>query len=189
MSRDMTEEMAAEVVADELSPILIIKAKFDSGDLDIWSGIGTVTWNGDEYTGAGDLLTMSEMTENNAGDAQNATFSLTGINSAILAATLTEEYQGRPVSAWFGSLDAAGRIIGDPFMLFKGLMDVFSPNIGGQTMTLAMSCESRSIDISRVKEKLYTSEAQKALHPGDLGLDFVAGLQDAQITWGRPSSS
>ncbi len=188
MSREMTDEMAAEAVADGLSPILIMKAQFDSGDLNLWSGLGTLQWNGDEYTGAGNLLTMSDVTENNRGDAQNTTFSLTGINSALLAATMTENYQGRPVTAWLACLDAAGAIIGDPFILFRGQMDVFSPTIGGDTMTMAMSCESRSIDVNRVKERLYTAEAQKALYPDDRGLDFVSSLQDAQITWGRPSS-
>ncbi len=187
MSRSLTSGMVTEVTAKALHPLILLKAAFDGGDLNLWSGVGSLTWNGDTYTGAGDLLSMSQVTENNLVEAQNTTFTLSGIPSAILSDSLNEDYQGRKISAWFACADDTGAIIADPYLFFKGQMDVLSPTVGGDTMTLAMSCESRTIDISRAKELRYTSEVQKAASPGDLGLDFVSSLQDAMVVWGRPS--
>src|SRR4051812_5427365 len=86
--RDLSADMVTEVTAAQLRPLVLIKGEFDSGDLNLWSGIGTLSWNGDTYTGAGHLLSMSEVTENNLSDAQNTTFNLTGIDTAVLAAAL-----------------------------------------------------------------------------------------------------
>ena len=45
------------------------------------------------------------------------------------------------------------------------------------------------IDLERARVARYTSGYQKSAYPGDLGLDFVEGLQDKEITWGRSSGS
>lgn len=187
MSRNLTAGMVTQITADALRPIVLIKGEFDSGDLNLWSGIGSLSWDGDTYTGAGNLLTLSKVTENNLVDAQNTTFQLSGLNAGILSTALTEDYQGRPISAWFAAITDAGALVADPYLFFKGQMDVMSPVVGGVTMTISMSCESRNIDIGRAKESRYTSECQKALSGGDLGLDFVTAMQDAQVIWGRPS--
>ena len=187
MSRNLTAGMVTQVTADTLRPIVLVKMEFNAGDVNLWSGIGELTWNGDTYTGAGNLLSLSKVTENNRGDAQNTTFELSGISTALLVVAMTAHYQGRPVSAWFAAIDDAGAIIADPYLFFKGQMDVFSSSISGDTATLSMRCESRNVDINRAKESRYTDECQKALYPDDKGLEFVTSLQDAQVVWGRPS--
>ena len=43
---------------------------------------------------------------------------------------------------------------------------------------------NRLIDLEKPNESRYTSEEQKRLFSGDLGLDFVTDLQDKDINWG-----
>jgi len=185
VSRGLSSPMVNEVMAAELQPIIMLKAEFDSGDLLLWSGVGEITFNSEVYTGAGNLLAISEIREVAGIEAQGASFSLSGINSAILSIFLSEEIQGRPISCWFGCLDTSSAIVSDPVLMFKGRMDVPQIDETGQTCTISVQAENRLIDLKRAKVRRYTPEDQKQQYSGDLGCDFVASLQEMEITWGK----
>jgi len=176
--------MVTEVKADQLFPALLVKAEFDSGDVRLWSGVGQITYNAEVYTGAGQLLGISEMTEVITVEAQGATFQLTGIDNSLLSLALSEPYQGRPITCYFATLTALGAIVADPTVLFKGRMDVLQIDEDGSTSTLSMQAENKLIDLKRTKVRRYTPEDQKHEYPADLGLDFVASLQEKELTWG-----
>ena len=63
-------------------------------------------------------------------------------------------------------------------------MDAMTINDTGKEIIITMAVESRLIDLEKPNESRYTSEEQKRLFSGDLGLDFVTDLQDKDITWG-----
>ncbi len=52
MARDITSGFSQEISAQRLAPIVLAKAEFDSGDVNLWSGYGNIIWNGDTYLGA-----------------------------------------------------------------------------------------------------------------------------------------
>jgi len=64
-------------------------------------------------------------------------------------------------------------------------MDQMTIAEGPETSQIAMTVESRLIDLDRVRLRRYTSEDQKSRFPGDLAFDFVNDLQDKEIFWGR----
>ena len=63
MARSLSASMVTEVTSNVMSPIVLIKLEFDSGDLNLWTGIGNITFNGDTYTGAGDVIDISTVQE------------------------------------------------------------------------------------------------------------------------------
>ena len=63
-------------------------------------------------------------------------------------------------------------------------MDTISINDSGDTVQFTLTVESRLIDLEKPNETRYTGVEQKRLFAGDLGLDFVADLQDKTINWG-----
>jgi hypothetical protein len=69
--------------------------------------------------------------------------------------------------------------------LFSGYMDQMNIEEGGEASTITMSVENKLIDLERARVGRYTSGYQKSIYPNDLGLDFIEGLQDKQIPWGR----
>ena len=185
MSRGLTNDLITEVTARQLRPIILLKAEFDSGDLLLWSGIGSITYDGDIYTGAGNLINISEIGETTNIEAQGATFVLSGIPSSLLSIALNEPYQGRPITCFFGCLDGNGALIADPVILFKGTADVVQIDETGETCTIGLQAENRLIDLKRAKPRRYTPEDQKQEYPADRGLDFVASLQEKEIIWGK----
>lgn len=188
MARALTAGMQAQVTADRLSPILLMKFEFDSETLRFWTGSGTLDHDGQSWTGSGTLLQVSAIEETAAMVAAGLTFTLSGMPDSIVATALNEDYPGRPVTLWLGAItETAGRVsvVADPVQIFAGLADVMPIEDGGTEATVQLTAESRLVDLERPRKLLYTPEMQKNFYPADLGFDEVAGLQDAEIVWGR----
>lgn len=185
MARSLTAGMITEVTAKSLSPILMLKAEFDSGDLLLWTGVGSLTYSGDTYTGAGQFLSITKIVETTGLSAQGVNITLSAIPSALIALALSEDYQSRPVTVFFACLDSSGALVSDPYQIFKGRMDVLNIIEGGENATLTMQCENLLIDFRRPRLRRYTDEDQKSVYPLDRGLEFVNAMQDKEIVWGK----
>jgi hypothetical protein len=184
MARDLTAGMITEFEASSLSPIFLIKAEFDSGDVRFWTGYNEITFDSEIYTGSGTLLDIQEVTETQELVANSMDIVLNGIPSSLVSLALTEPYQGRPLSVWFGALDSSGAVVSDPYLVFKGKMDIMAIEDDGETAKIAVSSESDLIGLRDSKERRYTDEDQKAEYPGDKGFEFVALSQDITLSWG-----
>lgn len=185
MTRDLTAGMQAEVVKPVLQPRFFFEAQFDSGTLRLWTGIGPITWNGEEWTGAGGLVGISELTESQELKAVGFTVTLSGISSSIISIALAEDYQGRPCNVWVGAMNDQGQIIADPHKVSGGRMDVMEIDDAGETCSVAVQVEGRLIDLERAREHRYEHEDQIALYSGDLFFEYGPSIQEKPIIWGR----
>lgn len=183
MSRDLDPALVTEVTAAALRPVLLTECLFDSGTVRFWNGLGNLTALGDVFTGAANLLAISDYDETQRLEAQGLTLTLSGISSSILAIALAEPYQGRQCKVYIGALNAAGALVSDPYQIFSGFMDVMEITESGDTCTIAVKAENKLLLLSRTKERRYTAEDQKAEYPGDQGFDFVTSLQNKDIVW------
>lgn len=153
----------------------------NSGDLLLWSGIGNLIYDNEIYTGAGDLLGIDEIEETEETRAVGMTVSITGIPSDFLALALGVNYQQRPLTIWLAALNSSGVLIADPYLLFKGYMDVMEINEGGDTGTISVTVENKLIVLDIPNGRKYTLEDQKIDFPNDVGLEFIPLMQDAEI--------
>lgn len=184
MTRTVTTAFEDEIEAKELRPALLIKAEFDSGDLNLWTGYGDIVYAGDTYTGGGNVLSIDAVKETQKLQANGMNFGLTGVDSSIIAIALTEEYQWRPLSMYLAVLDEDYALIADPKKVFAGKMDVIEISDEGETANIGLAVESNLIDLKDSKERRYTHEDQIAEFAGDLGLEFMPTNADVEITWG-----
>lgn len=166
----------------ELAVFLAVEMEFDSGTERFWNGYGTVTIGGEEYYGAGDILGFSAVEEVSEIAARGVAITLSGLNTSMISAALQENYQNRPLTVYYGVIESG---VYSTATLFKGRMDTMNIVESGETSTVEITAENRLIDLERARTYRYTSEDQKALYPNDLGLDFVADLQDKTVNWGR----
>lgn len=184
MARNITNSFKDAITAGTVRPLLLVEAMFDTEALRFWNGIGELTYDGEVYTGSGNLLSVSEITETQNIEARGVTFQLSGIPSSLLAVALNEDYQNRQITQRFAALDANDTIINDPFMFFSGKADVMEVEEGRQTSTIQMSAESDLITLMRANERRRTPEDQKRTYPDDSFFDQVAALQSLEIVWG-----
>jgi hypothetical protein len=182
--RTISADMVAEVTTAQLSPILMAQLDF-STPLYLWTGYGTLTYNGIGYLGLGTLGTISPVQETTDLSARGITMQLSGVPTAMVYDALTEDYQGRTCSVMFGALSPTAGLIASPITVFSGRMDVMQISDDGQSSLITMSAENKLIDFKRTREIRYTDEEQQAIYSGDLGLEFVNAIQEKTIYWGN----
>lgn len=185
MSRDLTTAYKNAVTAGTVKPVVLITAAFDSGTIRFWNGVGSFTYGGNVYTGAGYLLNVTDITETQNTEARGASFELSGIPSSLIATALAEEYQDRTITQVFAPLDASNVPIADPFQFFSGKADVMTVEKGGTYSTIKLTAENDLIILGRINERRRTPEDQAINYPGDTFFNQVASLQSKDIVWGQ----
>tara|TARA_S200002703_G_scaffold154916_1_gene158425 strand:- start:4932 stop:5495 length:564 start_codon:yes stop_codon:yes gene_type:complete len=185
MTRTLTTEMQAVATAEVVRPFYLLDLEFDSGDLYLWTGLGDLTVDGNTYTGVGTILGIQPIEESSELSANGASFTLSGVQQALLALARDEDYQGRPVTLKLGAFDDNGDVISDPVIIFSGFMDVMSIEDGGETGNISLSAENKLISFERASIRRYTDKDQQLFHPGDKGFEFVTSVQEKDLLWGR----
>jgi len=185
MSRSLTSSMQTAVTADLVRPIILVQCAFDSGDLNLWNGIGTLTVSSVDYVGAGTLLSIGEIAESSELQANGITVTLSGITDPLLSKARDEDYQGRELKVLLGAMDSSNGVISDPVIVFSGFMDTMVINDSAETATIQIAVENRLIEFERTRIRRYTAEDQKIDYPNDKGLEFVAEMAEKEIVWGR----
>ena len=182
MSRSLTSGMETAVTADLVRPIVLVQCAFDSGNLNLWNGIGNLTVDSVDYVGAGTLLQITQI-------AESAELSANGVTDPLISKARDEDYQGRELKVLLGAMDASNGVVSDPVIVFSGFMDTMVLNDGGDTATIAVTVENRLIEFERSRVRRYTAEDQKIDYPNDKGLEFVAEIAEKEIVWGRSNVS
>ena len=184
MARDLTAGVITQLQAASVEVGVLFEGEFASGWVRLWSGVGTLSWDGKSWSGVGTLLGISGIDETNEIRASGLTVSLSGVPSDLLSAALGDARSGKTGRVYLAFF-SGGSIVADPILQFEGRLDVPAIEDGPDTATISISYESELIDLERARERRYTPEDQAIDFPGDLGFAYIAALQDAQITWGR----
>lgn len=208
MSRDIPQGIIDVLDAAELKPFFAVQMFLDSEPLYFWTGLGDITVDGIVYVGTGQFLAIGEMEETAEVAARGAVLTLSGIPSNLISLAISEPYQGRVCKIMFGAIDANkvylvdengdyilredGGLIDistgttDPVVeLFSGYIDQMNIDEGPNTSSIAITVESRLIDLERARVFRYTDGNQKTRYANDKGHEFVEDLQDKQFNWGR----
>ena len=211
--RDLPQELVDATSKGIVQPFFAIELLFGMpNDLRLWNGYGDLKINGLTYSGAGELLQISDIRESSDLSANGATFTLSSLipDFPIYSLAKKTPYQGRParvylglfdpdlkgslalgtgddllaVDDWYGTLQITESIPTTFFELFTGYMDQMTIESGPEAMTLSVSVENRLIDLKRPRLRRYTDNAQQAKFSGDLAFEFVNRIQDEDLTWG-----
>ena len=192
MSRSITTAFNNAITSQVVRPFLAVELEFSTGTLRFWNGYGDITMtaggSSNTFTGLGDLMGVSAVSESDQVEAIGASLSLTGIKSSLISSALSANYTNRNASIFLGLFDTNKSVIADVYTLFKGKMDIMKIDEGAESATIVLNLENRLIALDRPKERRYTHEDQQLSFSGDLGFEFVPDLQDKEIIWGKKTS-
>lgn len=181
--RNINVDLANNLQEQVINVAILAQLQFDSATVYMWTGVGDLVWNSNTYVGGGNLIGISTVEETQELQAKGLQVSLNGISSSLISLAFNERARGRPFRMWLACLDSAGAIIGTPYRLFTGMMDVISSFDNGATANISLSVENSLIIGQRSKTARYTSLDQKKIYPLDTGFDKVNQLQDKEIIW------
>jgi len=205
MSRDLSTGVSDSLEQDVIYPFTAVELQFDGGNvLRLWTGVGTLVFQGNSWTGAGQLLDISSIEETAEIAAKGATVTLSGIPSSVLSLALSEPYQGRVGKIYLG-LFSIGKLQkessdyilfenGDRIELetqetsltevFSGFMDRMTIDEQPEGCTIGLALENKLVMLERPRTARYTNEFQKTVDSGDRGLEYVESIQLKDFVWG-----
>jgi len=183
--RTLDSAISTALVQSTVRGIYFVRLCFDGGNAAWHSGFGNYSFDSVTYVGTGELTSISPVKEESGVKASGVTVSVSGIKQEIVALLVGQAYINRKAYVHFMPLDEGDQPVTEtPVLLFKGSIDSINGNMGasaGFTVTL----KSRFADWERPQKILYTNVQQQQLHPGDLGMEFIAQMSQKKLIWPR----
>ena len=189
MPRTATDAIVSALQSSILRPAIFCEMLFRDGWVYMWTGLGSIDWDGKTWLGIGSLASVSPIEEGSTLEARGITLGLSGIDLDLLAKILGEYGTRLPVTLYLMLFDGSGSFIPNPITAWSGMMDQPTISVDGSSASISIACENKLAEMNMAMDRRYTNEDQQIDHPGDRGFEFVNLIQQVQINWGRVPSS
>jgi hypothetical protein len=183
MARDLDSLLQSAITSGLIQPAFFCVLTFRSATRYVWSGVGEIVVDAQTYVGVGSLGKIGSVVEGIEVKADGTTLTLSGIDPVLLNESLEDIQPGLPATLAFGNM-SNGVLIGRPYQLFAGTMDVPSVTVGTDTISITLALETTMLDLSRPSMRRYTSADQRLYFPTDCGFSWVEPLNDQALGWG-----
>jgi hypothetical protein len=185
MTRSLSAAAATHVEGETTRFAILMELRLDSGDVNIWSGVGDLSWDSKTWQGLGAMGGLSGVAE--ATDLSDTVTRATLSHIPIAALPdFVEEFKtnnpvGREYDLFLALLDS-NNLIEDVIPLTSGFIDGNSFT-DGEEGAISLDLVSEATKLEMVLLYRLSAQHQDSLFPGDLGLEFVTDL-DEEIRWG-----
>ena len=180
--------MLTAIASGQIQPALFVQITFADDTIYAWSGLGSISWNSQTWTGIGMFGEVSTIDEGTTVEAKGVVLTLSGIDSAMLAEALQEVQLGAPVVIYLGFFSGSS-LIASPIIAWAGRVDQPTFAVGGDHSTLTINCENHLLDMNCAVDRRYTLEDSQMDDAGDLYCMFVNSIQEITISWGSSNLS
>ena len=185
MSRGLSTTNTAQVNASHLEEVILVKLEFDT-PVYVHSGIGTITYDSNDYIGVGHYGGIEGTRESEALGPTAITLTLDGITSQHINEALDSGNLYDVVTIYCGYRQDDGTLHDNPWIVWKGWYEYAAIRIDAES-TVQITCQH---DLSRLGEKKgrrYTHEDQQEAYSGDNAFRFVARMANLKLRWGGES--
>lgn len=173
-------------VRDRRYPLALLAAiDHPDGVFYAWTGIGTLSWDGHEWTGVGVLGSITPVRQVTDLQIQELQFHLSGVPPQQTK-WLSSSVRGREAQAWLAALKPDGTVVKYPYRLSISLLDYqsyFIDESGSPQLTLIGQTGFYTLD--RAVDEVWSAEDQKRSFPTDTGLDLMYTLVNQTVNWTR----
>jgi hypothetical protein len=147
------------------------------------TGVGTRTWNGHSWTGAGTLGSIAPVTHSTTIAVQDIVFAINGVDSSLIA-QLNDVLYNRNGSAWLACFDENDRVIPDPYQIVNATLDFQTFKIAPDgTASIEITAHTGFYTLDRSVDEAWTPQNQRLTYPLDSGLDMIPSLVNQDLTW------
>lgn len=184
MTRWIQAANAAETAKNQICLLAFVELALPSGTLYLHTGYGTITSGGHDYLGMGSIGSIDPIREEADPFPRTVKMTLSGIDSTLVTAAMSEQMFNRSVTLKRGFLDiTAGTLVAPIETLWHGLVNRCQIKIeeGGAT-SIEVECESRLRKGAPVA--YYTKEDLQLAHPSDTFFNFLADIPGFTGNWG-----
>ena len=147
------------------------------------SGIGTITYDTNDYLGVGDFGSVSSTKESEELGPSGITLQLSGVDSTLITTALDSGKYGDVVTLYVGYRQDDGTLVDDPWVLWRGTFEYAS--IGqGESNVVSITLQHDLAILDEADGGRYTDEDQQSRFAGDRGFEYVAEMGTVKLLWG-----
>lgn len=144
-----------------------------------------VSYGGNTYTALGEWVSFEPIRESTQVEVSSVRVQLSGVDQAMPARILSNDYIDRQLVIRKAFLDANEGLVVDPIPLFDGRCDAprLVENPDANTSIVEIEAASQWSDFDRRPGRHTNHAEQQVWFPGDLGFEYVSEV-NRQIKWG-----
>lgn len=162
---------------------LLCELDFASGMVRVHDGIGDLDFGGNTYTGVGTFGGVDEIQEDDKVTPAQVRLRLAGIPNETIGSAMTEVYQNRTVTLYWGFLDdSSGAWVEDPEVLWTGVMDVMNVTLGQNESSIELLCDDP--DYCQPTVRRYTREDHQLDYASERFFEYLPKIPGFRAQWG-----
>lgn len=145
-----------------------------------WDGLGNRTFNGEVYTGIGNMASIEGVSRSRDLQTYEVVVTLNGVPYSSLT-SIDQSIKGERATltaVWY----TAGGVLIASRVVFDGLGDFLAVPFGARTVSLRCHLRGLMADWARAPQAYYTPNDQARRFPGDTGFDRVKSLENTTVT-------
>lgn len=185
----LSPALDAELTNDNVTVFNALTLSVDGETLRLLDGSAQLLVGGNLYSGEdetyGSWAGMDSFEDGSGDEAPGLSIALNPASDAAVLTLSGPDMQGESVQIHVGARnDATGAVIGEPFLLFDGEVDVTKHEFGKNMLQVSLDCVGGMERLFFDDEglRLAPSFHQQAW-PGETGFNHVTGIRDT-IYWG-----
>jgi len=187
MTRSLTTAIKNELATNDIRPFHLITLGFDT-PINItdcsFPLTSSISGSSVTYLASDHLLGISDFSEQTDVSKSSITLTLSGADQTYISVVLNENVINNTVTIYRGLLDDDNTIFADPFLLYKGSIEILKYKNKRNTSTLSLSIVSHWADFNKKNGRKTNNTSQQRFFSTDVGMDFSSQtVQD--IKWGR----
>lgn len=184
MSRKIPDALRDAVSQRVVRPFLALHIAFPD-PVFAWTGIGTLPFNGEEWTGIHGIGSIDQIGEGTDGAATGVQATLFEVPDDFRDDVRDQAVRGCAYELYVGALDETYQQVVGFALIWKGRLSGFEIVDAGTTLTVTASGESRQIDQRRPSIKRFTDEYQQRKYPGDRFFEYLPRMTEIPIIWAK----
>ena len=191
---DFSPALDAELENDNVTVFTALTLSVGEDTLRLLDGSAQLTIGGELYSGEDatyGVLASIDSFEDGAGDeAPGLSITLHPADDDAVLALSSPSMQGEAVRVDVGAVnDATGAVIGDPFLLFDGEVEMPKHEFGKAMLQVSLECVGGMERLFFEDEGILLAPSfHQQVWPGETGFDHVTGIRDT-IYWGTNAPS
>ena len=182
MSRGLSAANQTEVAATHLQEVTLVKFEFDTPAY-MHNGMGTITFDGNDYLGVGDFSTSGGSRESESLGPLTMTYTLSAVDSTLLAEAVDSGNFGDVITEYIGYRNDDGTLVADPWIANKGKYDHASISLGTDN-SITITAHHDLAVLAEIDGRKFSDEDQQAEYTGDLGLEHAVAAEFVRLVWG-----
>jgi hypothetical protein len=182
MSRGLSATNQAEVDAAHLHEVVLVKFDFDT-PVYVHSGIGTITYNSNDYLGVGHFGGIGIARESENLGPASLELTLSGVTTGYVTEALDAGNLYDKVTVYVGYRQDDGTLVDDPWVCWSGWYETDAISLDVES-SVKITCQHDLAFLSEKAGDRYSDEDQQSKYSGDVGLEFTSAMSTTDLLWG-----